>query len=316
MTEKNISKVHPELQNAFKTSPSIHYGRNNLWLIRLLISLIPAAKMQDDVSIKNIKIDNKDGSSKIKLRIYQPANHTNAAPVMIWMHGGGYIIGKPEMEDAVCIQFVRELGISIVSVDYRLAPKHPFPAGLEDCYSALMWAKQNSETFGFDASRIAVGGTSAGGGLAAALAQLAFDRKEVSPIFQLLTYPMLDDRTALHRDIDDSNSPTWSQKSNRFGWEAYLGKHYGADEILAYSVPARREDLSGLPPAWIGVGTLDVFYEEDMMYAQRLKEAGIECDLNTVKGAFHGFDVFDQKLSIVQEFRKSQIDALKKHLIG
>ncbi len=231
------------------------------------------------------------------------------------MHGGGHIIGKPEMEDTICTQFVRELGISIVSVDYRLAPKHPFPAGLEDCYSALVWAKQNSEPFGFDATRIGVGGTSAGGGLAAALAQLAHDRREVSPIFQLLTYPMLDDRTALHRDIDDSNSPTWSQKSNRFGWEAYLGKHYGADEILAYSVPARREDLSGLPPAWIGVGTLDVFYEEDMLYAQRLKEAGIECDLNIVEGAFHGFDVFDQKLSIVQEFRKSQIDALKKYLV-
>ncbi len=316
MTENKTSKVHPELQSVLKQSPSIHYSSKTLWLIRLLISSMPAPKAPEDMSIKNIKIDNRDGNAKIRLRIYQPVNPASATPVLIWMHGGGYIIGKPEMEDTVCIPFVRELGISIVSVDYRLAPKHPFPAGLEDCYSALMWAKDNSESFGFDASRIAVGGTSAGGGLAASLAQLAFDRKEVPPIFQLLTYPMLDDRTALHRDIDDSNSPTWSQKSNRFGWESYLGKHYGADEILTYSVPARREDLSGLPPAWIGVGTLDVFYEEDMMYAQRLKEAGIECDLNIVEGAFHGFDAFDQTLSIVQEFRKSQIDALKKYLIG
>lgn len=316
MTENMTSKVHPELQSVLKQSPSIHYSGKTLWLIRLLISSMPAPKAPEDMSIKNIKIDNRDGNAKIRLRIYQPVNPASATPVLVWMHGGGYIIGKPEMEDAVCISFVRELGISIISVDYRLAPKHPFPAGLEDCYSALMWAKNNSEQLGIDTARIAVGGTSAGGGLAAALAQLAFDRKEVSPIFQLLTYPMLDDRTALHRDIDDSNSPTWSQKSNRFGWESYLGKHYGADEILAYSVPARREDLSGLPPAWIGVGTLDVFYEEDMMYAQRLKEAGIECELNIVEGAFHGFDVFDQKLSIVQEFRKSQINALKKHLIG
>jgi acetyl esterase/lipase len=316
MNENKISKVHPELQNAFKTSPSIQYSGKSLWLIRLLISLIPAAKTTEDVSIKNIKIDNRDGSSKIRLRIYQPVNSKNAVPVLIWMHGGGYIIGKPEMEDELCIQFVRELGIGIVSVDYRLAPKHPFPAGLEDCYSALMWAKNNSEQLGFDTARIAVGGTSAGGGLAAALAQLAYDRKEVSPIFQLLRYPMLDDRTALRTDIDDSNSPTWSQKNNRFGWESYLGKEYGADELPAHSVPARRKDLSGLPPAWIGVGTLDVFYEEDMLYAQRLKEAGIDCELNIVEGAFHGFDVFDQKLSIVQEFRKSQINALKKYLIG
>lgn len=316
MSFYKTSNVHPELQGVLKKSPAFHYSGKNLWFIRLLISSMPAPKAPEDVSIKNIKIDNKDRNAKIKLRIYQPVHLENAAPVLLWMHGGGYIIGKPEMEDTICIQFVRELGISIVSVDYRLAPKHPFPAGLEDCYSALMWAKQNSESFGFDSSRIAIGGTSAGGGLAASLAQLAYDRKEVSPIFQLLTYPMLDDRTALHRDIDDSNSPTWSQKSNRFGWESYLGKHYGADEIPAYSVPARREDLSGLPPTWIGVGTLDVFYEEDMIYAQRLKEAGIECDLNIIEGAFHGFDVFDQQLSIVQEFRKSQIDALKKHLIG
>ena len=316
MSESKSSNVHPELQSILKKSPAFHYSGKNLWLIRLLISSMPAPKAPEDVSIKNIKIDNKDRSAKIRVRIYQPAHRANTAPVLLWMHGGGHIIGKPEMEDTICIQFVRELGISIVSVDYRLAPKHPFPAGLEDCYSALMWTKQNSESFDFDSSRIAIGGTSAGGGLAAALAQLAYDRKEISPVFQLLTYPMLDDRTALHRDIDDSNSPTWSQKSNRFGWASYLGKNYGMDEMPAYSVPARHEDLTGSPPAWIGVGTLDVFYEEDMMYAQRLKEAGIECDLNIVEGAFHGFDVFDQELSIVQDFRKSQIAALKKYLIG
>ena len=311
-----FSKVHPDLQAAVKMSPSLHYSSKSLWLIRLLISLIPAPKAPKDASIKNIKIDNKEGNAKIRLRIYQPANHTSGTPVLIWMHGGGYIIGKPEMEDALCIQFVRELGISIVSVDYRLAPKHPFPAGLDDCYSALMWAKQNSEVFGFDENRIAVGGTSAGGGLAAALAQLAYDRKEVALVFQCLTYPMLDDRTVLRTDIDDSNSPTWSQKNNRFGWESYLGKEYGAKELPVYAVPARRENLSGLPPAWIGVGTLDVFCEEDKAYAQRIKEAGIECDLNIVEGAFHGFDAFDQKLSIVQEFRKSQIATLRKHLVG
>lgn len=316
MTENLISKVHPELRNALKKSPSIHHSGKNRWLIQLLISLLPAPKAPEGISIKNIKIGSRDGSTKLRLRIYQPVKPANATPVLIWMHGGGYIIGKPEMEDGVCTQFVRELGISIVSVDYRLAPKHPFPAGLDDCYSALIWAKQNSEPFGFDANRTAVGGTSAGSGLAAALAQLAFDRKEVSPVFQLLTYPMLDDRTALRNDIDDSRSPTWSQKSNRFGWKSYLGKEYGANELPAYSAPARRENLAGLPPAWIGVGTLDIFYEEDAMYAQRLKKAGIECELNIVAGAFHGFDVFDQQLSIVQEFRKSQIDALRKHLIG
>jgi acetyl esterase/lipase len=315
MTQTNISKVHPELQNLFKKSPSIHYNSKNIWLIQSLISLMPAPKAPKDVSIKNIKIDNRDGKAKIRLRIYQPATHTSTAPVLLWMHGGGYIIGKPEMEDPLCIQFVCELGISIVSVDYRLAPKHPFPAGLEDCYSALMWAKKNSELFGFDATRIAVGGTSAGGGLAAALAQLAYDRKEVSPIFQLLTYPMLDDRTALRTDIDDSTSPPWSQRSNIFGWKSYLRNHYGKEETPLYAVPARRSDLSGLPNAWIGVGSLDVFFDEDITYAKNLKTAGVHCELDIIEGAFHGFDVFDSSIQIVQKFRRSQITALRKFLV-
>lgn len=316
MTKQKVSKVHPDLQNVLKKSPSIHYNSKNTWLIQALISLIPATKSPKDISIKNFYIDDQDGSSKIRLRIYQPSHQTSAAPVLIWMHGGGYIIGKPEIEDSLCVQFVRELGINIVSVDYRLAPKHPFPAGLEDCYSALLWAKDNSEQLGFDSTRIAIGGTSAGGGLAAALAQVAYDRQEVSPVFQLLIYPMLDDQTALRTDIDDTNSPPWSQKSNQFGWKSYLGKHYGADTLPAYSVPARRSDLSGLPSAWIGVGTLDVFFDEDTTYAQRLRDAGITCELEIVQGAFHGFDVFDPNLPIVQEFRRSQIVALRKYLIG
>ena len=316
MTEHKMSKVHPDLWDTFPKSPSIHYSSNNIWLIKLLISLMPAPKAPNDVSIKNIKIDSRDGSAKVRLRIYQPTQQTKATPTLIWMHGGGYIIGKPEIEDQICIQFVRELGISIVSVDYRLAPKHPFPAGLEDCYSALIWSKDNAEQFGFDTSRIAVGGTSAGGGLAAALAQLACDRKEVTLTFQLLTYPMLDDRTAHRTDIDDSNSPPWSQKSNIFGWKSYLGDHYGKEDTPPYAVPSRRRDLSGLPPAWIGVGTLDIFFDEDITYAQKLKDAGVHCELDIIEGAFHGFDVFDPSLPIVQKFRQLQIAALRKFLVG
>jgi acetyl esterase/lipase len=120
----------------------------------------------------------------------------------------------------------------------------------------------------------------------------------------------LDDRTVLRADIDDRNSRTWSQKSNRFGWESYLGKNFGAQEVPAYSVPARRKDLSGLPPAWVGVGTLDVFHDEDVAYAQRLDV----CELCVVPGAFHGFDVIDSQLQIVRDFQKAQITALKKYL--
>jgi len=276
--------------------------------------LMPPQKIPNDILVENIHIPGQDGRTKIRLRIYKPKSIAVPTPVLLWLHGGGYVMGRPEMDDRSCIQYVRELGIMVVSVDYRLAPKHPFPAALEDCYATLKWVVSHAQELNVDSQRIAVGGNSAGGGLAAALAQLAYDRQEIQPVFQLLVYPMLDDRTVLRADIDDSNNITWNQKSNRFGWESYLGGECGAEDVPAYSVPARREDLSGLPPAWIGVGALDIFHDEDVAYAQRLKECGIECEMDVIPGAFHGFDVFDPQIPIVQDFRKSQINALKKYL--
>jgi acetyl esterase/lipase len=176
----------------------------------------------------------------------------------------------------------------------------------------LKWVAAHAEQLGIDSKRIAIGGASAGGGLAASLVQLAHDRLEIEPIFQLLVYPMLDDRAVLRTDLDDGDSIIWDQKSNRFGWESYLGKACGAEDAPAYAVPARRADLSGLPPAWIGVGSLDIFHAEDVAYAQRLQACGVACELIVVPGAFHGFDVFNPKIPIVQDFRRSQICALKK----
>jgi len=311
---KNFSKIHPELRQVANKSPKFLFSHKNLWLIKWVINLTPAPKAPEDILVENIFVTGQDDRTKIRLRIYKPKSSSTPTPVLIWLHGGGYVMGKPEMDDLRCAQYVRELGIPIVSVDYRYAPKHPFPIGLEDSYSALKWVEAHSQQLGIDAKRIAIGGASAGGGLAAALIQLAYDRQEIKPIFQLLVYPMLDDRTVLRADIDDSNNFTWTQESNRFGWESYLGKKCGAEDVPAYSVPARREDLSGLPPAWIGVGTLDVFHNEDVAYAQKLKKCDVECDIHIAPDAFHGFDVFDPQLSIVQEFRKSQISGLKKYL--
>jgi len=312
--KNQFSKVHPELQAIVKKSPSISFSRMNLWLFQLLMSVMPAPKTPTDILVENIFIPGQDDRTKIRLRIYKPKSMPAPIPVLLWLHGGGYIIGNPEMDDHACAQYVREAGILVVSVDYRYAPQHPFPAGLEDAYATLKWLDSHAQDIGIDPKRIAIGGASAGGGLAAALIQLAHDRQEIKPVFQLLVYPMLDDRTVLRADIDDSNSPTWSQKSNRFGWESYLGKKCGAENVPVYSVPARRAELSGLPQAWIGVGSVDVFHDEDVAYAQRLKECGVECELIIVPGAFHGFDIFDPQLPIVQNFQKSQIAALKKYL--
>jgi acetyl esterase/lipase len=275
---------------------------------------MPSPKDLEGILIENIHIPAKDDRTQVRLRIYKPENTSTPTPVLLWMHGGGYVIGRPEQDDASCVQYVRDLGIIIVSVDYRCGHKHPFPAGLDDCYAALKWISSHADNLNIDPKRIAVGGNSAGSGLAAALAQLAHDRKEIDVAFQLLIYPMLDDRTVLRTDIDDSSNITWHHKDNQFGWESYLGQKWGLEHVPAYSVPARRTDLSGLPPAWIGVGDLDIFHDEDVAYAQRLKESGVECELEVVEGAFHGFDVFDFKIPLVQKFRRSQMTAMKKYL--
>ncbi len=312
----DFSMIHPELQSIAKKSPKFTLSKKNLWLIRLLLNLAPAPKTPKDVRVENVFVSGQGDRTKIRLRIYTPQSISAPAPVLIWLHGGGYVIGKPEMDDRSCAQYARELGAVVVSVDYRCAPQHPFPAGLDDSYAALKWVAAHAQRLGVDARRMAVGGASAGGGLAAALIQLAYDRQEIKPVFQLLVYPMLDDRTIGRADIDDSHNVTWNHKSNRFGWESYLGMTCGAAAAPAYAVPARREDLSGLPPAWIGVGSLDIFLDEDSAYAQRLQECGVECEMKVVPGAFHGFDVFDSQVPIVQDFQNAQIAALKKHLLS
>jgi acetyl esterase/lipase len=293
----------------------MNFTAKNLWLMKNLTRWMPSPNAPEDILVERVFIGGQDARTKLRLLIYRPKIIPAPAPVLVWMHGGGYLIGKPEMDHYCCTACARQLGCVVVSVDYRLAPKHPFPAGLDDCYAALKWTVSHCEALHVDPTRIAIGGRSAGGGLAAALAQLAVDRQEIRPIFQLLVYPMLDDRTVLRPEIDDRLNLTWSQKSNRFGWESYLGTACGAVDVPAYAVPARRADLTGLPPAWIGVGSLDIFHDEDVAYAQRLKECGIECEINVVPGAFHGFDVIDTKLPLVQDFLGAQIAALRKYCL-
>jgi acetyl esterase/lipase len=310
----NFSKIHPQLQPAAKKYPKFPFNQRTLWLFKLLTALMPAPKTPVDLHIENVFIPGPDERSKIRLRIYQPVSAPAPRPALLWLHGGGYVIGKPEIDESCCTLYAREAGITVVSVDYRLAPKHPSPAALDDSYAALKWVADQARQLGVDKQRIAVGGESAGGGLAAALAQLAHDRREIQPVFQLLVYPMLDDRTALRAEIDDSQNVTWSLQSNRFGWEAYLGQECGGPEAPAYAVPARREDLSGLPPAWIGVGDLDLFHDEDVAYAQRLRDSGVACEQQVVPGAFHGFDVLAPQAPLVRDFRQTQVRALRRVL--
>jgi acetyl esterase/lipase len=271
-------------------------GPRTLKLIRALSTVIQRGTNGD--------VETLTLSSGVGVRLHRPVGVEQPGPAMLWIHGGGYVIGTAQQDDALCHRFARELGITVAAVDYRLAPEHPYPAGLEDCYSALTWLTTLPAV---DPARVAIGGASAGGGMAAALAQLAHDRGEITPVLQLLTYPMLDDRSGA--GPEDPNFRLWGRKSNRFGWSAYLGN---ADPQVA--VPARRDDLSGLPPAWIGVGTNDLFHDEDVAYAERLRAAGVPCELEVVQGAFHGFDQITPKVAVSQGFFASQCASLRTAL--
>lgn len=225
------------------------------------------------------------------------------APALLWLHGGGYVVGSADLDEALCRRFATELGITVGALDYRLAPEHPYPAAIDDCDAALSALAQLA---GVDPTRIAVGGGSAGAGVAAAWAIRRRDRGERTACFQLLVYPMLDDRTSERAHAYAENFRIWDKASNEFGWSAYLGD---ADPLVA--VPARQADLSGLPAAWIGVGTLDMFHDEDVAYADRLRAAGVPCELTLLPGAFHGFDTFAPDAGISQDFFAVQRDALR-----
>jgi acetyl esterase/lipase len=308
-------EIHPELQRFAKMMPRMTFNSKNLRLWRFLYRFNKARRNPEDVHIDNIDIPSRDGPKSIRLRVYRRKELATPAPVLIWLHGGGYILGKPEQDDSTCIQYVREAGIVVVSVDYRCAPEQSFPKALQDSADTLKWAHTKGAQLGMDASRIAVGGASAGGGLAAALVQFAQHHHETQPVLQLLVYPMLDDRTCLRPDLAERDYLVWNCKSNRFGWEAYLGIPCGAENPPPFSVPARTEDLRGLPPAWIGVGSLDLFHDESVAYGQRLRDGGVACEIVVVPGAFHGFDLAGSGARVVRDFRRSQIAFMKRHLL-
>lgn len=268
----------------------------------------------DDMTVEDVEVPAAAGSPAVSLRLYRPKQAAGPAPALYWMHGGGFIVGRPEQDEANNIAFARELGMTVVAVRYRLAPEHPAPAAVEDAYAGLRWLHANAEHLNVDPVRIAIGGASAGGGLAATLALLAHDRGEVRPAFQLLLYPMLDDRTATRTDLDTRFVRLWSAASNAWAWSAYLGHSPGAATTSPYAAAARRQDLSGLPPAWIGVGTLDLFHDEDLAYAKRLNDSGTQCELHVVDGAFHAFDAVFRKAPISQAFRAAQVSALRAAL--
>lgn len=304
-----MSAFHPDLAIA-RFFPVLSFGPGAVKVIRRFTRRPPPPQL-DDVSVEDVEVPAVAGSPSVSLRLYRPKPSGGNTPAYLWMHGGGFLIGSPEQDEWSSLALVRRLKIAVAAVRYRLAPEHPAPAAVEDAYAALRWLFREAPALGIDPARIAIGGASAGGGLAATLALVAHDRGEVRPAFQLLVYPMLDDRTVIRAEHDTRNVRVWSPGSNRYAWTSYLGQAPGLPSANPYAAAARREDLRGLPPAWIGVGTLDLFHDEDVEYARRLKESGVSCALHVVPGAFHGFDMLMRKASVSQAFWEEQARVLK-----
>ncbi len=240
-----------------------------------------------DVTVEEASTTSHDGAT-VPLRIYRKEGEQPGS-VHVYFHGGGMILGSLDMYDIAIKNYVSQTGVPIVAPDYRLAPEHPFPTPVEDCYAAAKWTAENADGLGVDADRIVVGGDSAGGNLAAAVALMARDRGGPALAAQLLIYPMLDDRN-LEPDPGLGEMLTWSYADNATGWGAYLGESFGADDVSPYAAPARADSLEDLPRAFLDVGGNDIFRDEDLAYATRLWRAGVPTEVHVYPGGPHGYE--------------------------
>jgi acetyl esterase/lipase len=315
-------RLDPELAaplEAWLTATKGGIDLHDIPAARRMMDELAAAQMAKTPRIEGVSTEDRQvpgpaGAPEVFVRLYQPTDRPDTVPALLWIHGGGYVLGSVERDDLLAKHLARVGQCVVASVEYRLAPEHPFPAPVEDCYAALKWLSAQSAELGVHTSRIAIGGASAGGGLAAGLALLTRDRAEVAVAFQLLIYPMIDDRTIAPASETAPDTFVWTRANNRMGWRAYLGREPGGAEVSPYAAAARATDLTGLPPAYIPVGDLDLFVDENITYAQRLLAAGVPTELHVYPGAFHGFNGFVPGAEISRRFNADRDNTLKRML--
>ena len=306
--------VDPELLPAVKALPELHLTKENLaWVRQQELAPPPLPPPAPQPVAK--WIPGPAGAPDLRLTIVDPAPGGKERPVLLHTHGGGYVGRSAALAMNFLQTAAQTCNCVVVSVDYRRAPETHFPGSLEDNYAALRWVYANADALGVDRQRIAVGGESAGGGHAAMLAIAARDRKEIPVVFQLLIYPMLDDRTGSTRVVPPHiGTFVWTAESNRFGWTSLLGIPAGSPDVPPGSVPARVENLAGLPPAFIVVGAIDLFVDEDIEYARRLVVAGVPTELHVIPGAYHAYDLLVPNAKVSVRFTDYWTTALRRAL--
>lgn len=262
-----------------------------------------------DVKVTEFRVAAPDGY-EVPMRLYVK-DGAQPGPLAVYLHGGGMIMGSVPLYDPLLRLLASRSEVALLAPDYRLAPEHPHPTPVEDCYAALTWAAEHAAELNIDPARIGVAGDSAGGGLAAGVALLARDRGGPSLARQILIYPMLDDRNTVVPDPVPAPL-IWSYDDNITGWGALLGDAVGGDSVSPYAAPARVADVAGLPPTYVMVGDMDIFRDEDIEYAARLAKAGVPVEFHLFAGAPHGFDFLAPESEIGRRAYADEVRALRR----
>ena len=289
--------LHPDLQGSYGAVRVMTWLMKRRWFRALsnwLAKVGLAGKNIKGLHCEERFIDSSDGHWKIRVRIYRPSGEQQQLPAMLYIHGGGYILGNPESAHAIIEEFITTRPCVVIAPDYRKAGTQPYPAGFNDCYETLMWAQQHADSLNITGDRWMVAGHSAGGGLTAAVTLKARDTGDVQLAFQMPIYPMIDDLQPqdTQREIQ---SPIWDSTLNAIGWGAYLQDLTESDQAIpAYAAPARNNDYTNFPPTITFVGDCEPFYRETVDYVSALRRAGVDVAFKEYKGCFHGFDMFGQ----------------------
>lgn len=285
------SDIHPEIRtvgNIIRTiMPNFTVGFFKL--ANFFLDNIGLPNLTNGINYEEKYITRED-SSELRICVYSPKEKKENVPGLLWIHGGGYGLGTPEQDFSFIQSFVDASGCVIVAPDYTNSTTAPYPAAFNDCYAALLWLKENGESYGMRSDQIFVGGNSAGGGLCAAVTLKARDTGDVNIAFQMPLYPMIDDRM-ITESSQNNDAPIWNTKSNEIAWELYLGENFGTDNVSKYASPARETNYAGLPPTLTYVGTVEPFTDETVEYVENLKSAGVPVHFKTFEGCFHGFDL-------------------------